>query len=139
MLFVEIIIMKKGTIWPKVGHSFLRQLTSRNIRTSKIFKFEVSKSLVWFFLMILQHTIWGVLEKNIRLGFRKVCVITEQFTLLLIKQKKNHKKDLENVNTNILEVPMLWTSQTTTKRKKGFWLMQQMKQKISQIILPKLF
>ena len=35
------------------------------------------------------------MEKNIRLGFRKGCVIPEQFDLLLIKQK-NHDKDSEN-------------------------------------------
>ena len=32
-----------------------------------------------------------MLEKNIRLGFKKVCVNLERFALLLIKQK-NHSK-----------------------------------------------
>ena len=36
--------------------------------------------------------IWGALEKNIRLGFRKGCVIPEQFALLLIKQKNHNKR-----------------------------------------------
>ena len=42
--------------------------------------------------MILGQTIWGALEKNIRLGFRKGCVIPERFALLLIKQKNHNKK-----------------------------------------------
>ena len=50
-----------------------------------------------------------LLEKNIRLGFRKGCMIPEQLALLLIKQK-NHNKDLENSNLNILEVQMSQTS-----------------------------
>ena len=41
--------------------------------------------------MILRQTIWGPLEKIIRLGFRKGWVIPEWFAILLIKQK-NHKK-----------------------------------------------
>ena len=42
--------------------------------------------------MILRQTIRGALEKNIRLGFRKGCVIPEQFALLLIKQKNHNKR-----------------------------------------------
>ena len=42
--------------------------------------------------MILRQTIWEALEKNVRLGFRKGCVIPEQFSLLLIKQKSHNKK-----------------------------------------------
>ena len=42
--------------------------------------------------MILQQTIWGVLEKNIRLGFKKGWVIPERFALLLIKQKNHNKR-----------------------------------------------
>ena len=44
--------------------------------------------------MILLQTIWGALEKNIRLGFRKGWVIQERFILLLMKQK-NHNKRFE--------------------------------------------
>ena len=69
-----------------------RSITCLDIRTSKIFEFESSKSLCWFFLMIPRQTIWGALEKNIRLGFRKVCVIPEWFALLLIKNKKHNKR-----------------------------------------------
>ena len=39
--------------------------------------------------MILRQTIWGALEKNIRLGFRKGCVIPERFALA---KQKNHNK-----------------------------------------------
>ena len=42
--------------------------------------------------MILRHTIWGALEKNIRLGFRKGCLIPKWFVLLLIKQKNQNKR-----------------------------------------------
>ena len=42
--------------------------------------------------MILQQTISGPIEKNIRLGFRKGCVIPEWFALLLIKQKNHNKR-----------------------------------------------
>ena len=59
---------------------------------SKIFEFKFSKSLFWFFLMILWQTIWGVLEKNISLLFRKGWVILEQSVLLLIKQKNHNKR-----------------------------------------------
>ena len=45
--------------------------------------------------MILRQTIWGALEKNIRLGFRKGCVNPEQFALLLIKQKNHNKRFVE--------------------------------------------
>ena len=57
-----------------------------------MFEFQFSKSLFWFFLMILGQTIWSALEKNIRLGFRKGFVIPEQFPLLLIKQKNHNKR-----------------------------------------------
>ena len=42
--------------------------------------------------MILWQTIWGVLEKNIRLGFSKGCVNPGWFALLLIKQKNHNKR-----------------------------------------------
>ena len=41
--------------------------------------------------MILCQTIWGALEKNIRLAFRKSCVNPDRFALLLIKQKNYNK------------------------------------------------
>ena len=42
--------------------------------------------------MILQQTIWGALEKNVRLRFWKCCVNRKQFALLLIKQKHHNKR-----------------------------------------------
>ena len=42
--------------------------------------------------MLLQQTIWGALEKNISLGFRKGCVNLDRFALLLIKQKNHNKR-----------------------------------------------
>ena len=59
----------------------------RNLQYIRILQIFVLISL-----MILQQTIWGRLEKNIRLEFRKGCVIPEQFTLLLIKQKNHNKR-----------------------------------------------
>ena len=55
-------------------------------------KYLKSPNLCFDFLMILQQTIWGALEKNIRLRFWKCCVNREQFTLLLIKQKHHNKR-----------------------------------------------
>ena len=43
-------------------------------------------------LLILWQTIWGALEKNTRLGFRKDCENPERFVLLLIKQKNHNKR-----------------------------------------------
>ena len=59
--------------------------------------------------MILWQTIWGTLEKNIRLGFRKGCVIPEWFALLLIKQK-NYNKIFGEFEFEFLEVRMARTS-----------------------------
>ena len=42
--------------------------------------------------MILQQTIWDALEKNIRFGSRKGCMIPERFALLLIKQNNHNKR-----------------------------------------------
>ena len=42
--------------------------------------------------MILGQTIWGVLEKNIRLEFRKGFGIPEGFALRLIKQENHNKR-----------------------------------------------
>ena len=60
--------------------------------TTKIFEFKFSKSLFWFFLMILRQTFWGALEKNIWSGFIKGCVIPEWSALLLIKQRNHNKR-----------------------------------------------
>ena len=42
--------------------------------------------------MILQQKVWGALEKNIRLGFRKGCMTPDWFALHLIKQKNHNKR-----------------------------------------------
>ena len=87
-----------------------------------------SSNLCFDFSMILRQTIWGALEKNIWLGFRKGCVNPEG---LKRSSKKIIIKDLDNLKLNILQVPLsrtsymfmekratiCWVSTTTVKKK----------------------
>ena len=60
--------------------------------TSEPPKYSNSPNLWFDFFMLLQQTIWGALEKNISLGFRKGCVNLDRFALLWIKQKNHNKR-----------------------------------------------